>query len=271
MRILVLSDLHLEWGPFEVPAPALYDAVVLAGDICKGPQAVEWAQKSFAGTPVVLVPGNHEFYRLELEQALETMRERSQGTNVHVLDRDEIVLRGPGGDAVRFLGTTLWTDFGVAPDVASAMDVGRRGMNDFAGLIQQRYERGKRRFQPEDSVVEHGLSRRWLQAKLDAAAPDLPTMVVTHHGPSHRSIAPKFEGHPLNPCFVSELPESFFDRNVLWIHGHVHNTLDYRLGNDRVVANPRGQHTRDRNENEAFDLALVIEMPGSADCRQEAS
>ena len=160
MRILVLSDLHLEWGPFEVPAPDLYDAVVLAGDICKGPQAVEWGQKSFAGTPVVLVPGNHEFHRLERDQALETMRERSRGSNVHVLDRDEIVLRGPGGDAIRFLGTTLWTDFESAPDVPRAMDVARRGMKDFAGLIQQRFERGQRRFQPEDSVFEHGLSRQ---------------------------------------------------------------------------------------------------------------
>ena len=104
-----------------------------------------------------------------------------------------------------------------------------------------------------------------LQDRLEGkGSPDIPVVVVTHHGPSRLSIAPQYEGHPLNPCFVSDLLASFFERPVLWIHGHVHNSLDYQLGNARVVANPRGYRRRGGFENDAFDPAMVIEVPGSA-------
>ena len=66
MKILVLSDIHLELGisltlPPDRTADA-YDVVVLAGDIhSPGHKAVYWAQREsiFGGKPVVLVPGNH--------------------------------------------------------------------------------------------------------------------------------------------------------------------------------------------------------------------
>ena len=63
LKLLVLSDLHLEFAPF-MPAPAAVDAadvVVLAGDICNGTKAIPWARQAFGSKPVVYVAGNHEF------------------------------------------------------------------------------------------------------------------------------------------------------------------------------------------------------------------
>ena len=239
--------------------------VVLAGDIAQGPKAVAWAQResSFGGRPVVLVPGNHEFYGLERERTLEIMRERAQGSNVHVLDRDELVLTGALDERVRILGVTLWTDFAVdGPDIATAMAVARVGLSDFAGSIRQRDGHGQRRFTPEDSVREHQLSRTWLAQRLAQPCPERSaTVVVTHHGPSVRSIVPEYEGDKLNPCFVSELPISFFERPQLWIHGHIHSSVDYRIARTRVVTNPRGYRKRSGAlENEAFRHDLVIEV-----------
>ena len=273
MKLLILSDLHLEWGPFTPPDPQTFDAVVLAGDLCQGPKAVRWAARgrNFAGKPVVLVPGNHEFYGLERERTLERMREDARGSNVHVLDRDERVLHGPSGELVRFLGTTLWTDFALdGPDVARAMARARVGLNDFAGSIRQRVHHGQRRFSPEDSADEHQLSRNWLAARLgDATVQGIATVVVTHHGPSARSIAPGYEGNDLNPCYVSELPASIFEQPLLWIHGHVHSSLDYCVGRTRVLTNPRGYRLRHGGfENPAFKRDLVIELSagtGAAD------
>lgn len=265
MKLLILSDLHIEWGPFTAPPCETFDAVVLAGDIAQGPKAVRWAARecTFGGKPVVLVPGNHEFYGLERERTLERMREDARGTNVHVLDRDELVLRGPADGQVRILGATLWTDFGLdGADIASAMARARVGMNDFAGSIRQRHSEGQRRFTPEDSVREHDASRTWLAEHIAQPCPEGgSTIVVTHHGPSRRSIVPEYEGDDLNPCFVSDLPGSFFAQPLLWVHGHIHSSVDYRIGRTRVVANPRGYRQRSGAfENADFGRDLVIEV-----------
>jgi len=42
MRLPVLADLHLEFGPVNIPTPEA-DAVVLAGGIDFGSKGLEWA------------------------------------------------------------------------------------------------------------------------------------------------------------------------------------------------------------------------------------
>lgn len=215
VRLLVLSDLHLEFASFETPNPDLYDIAVLAGDISLGATAVRWAQRpsTFAGKPVVLVPGNHEFYGGERTRVLQELREAAADTNVHLLDRDEVILQG-----VRFLGATLWTDFelGVAQgtDIAQAMRAATRGLNDFAGAIRECRpdSSARRRFTPQDAASEHAISRAWLHERLHepVSASLGATVVVTHHAPSGRSMDPIYEGSELNPCYYSELPESMF-------------------------------------------------------------
>ena len=267
MKLLILSDLHLEWAGFDPPGTDLFDVAVLAGDISHAGKAVEWARResTFGGKPVVLVPGNHEFYGSVREAALGEMRKQAEGSNVHLLDRDELLLTDKAGRQVRFLGTTLWTDFLLdGPNTEHAMAIARLGLNDFAGAIRRFEGRGKRRFTPEDSAREHALSREWLEQRLaDAPDNDAATVIVTHHGPSDRSIVPKYQGHELNPCFTSSLPEAFFAQDALWIHGHIHNSVDYRQGKTRVLTNPRGYRLKDSSfENPAFRRDLVVEIGG---------
>lgn len=72
MRLLVVSDIHLEFGAFEFPAclPE-FDAAVFAGDIHQPvTAAIEWLVHerdvgALRGKPVFYVPGNHEFYNHE--------------------------------------------------------------------------------------------------------------------------------------------------------------------------------------------------------------
>ena len=61
MRVHVLSDLHLEFGPFSVPKVEA-DVVVLAGDTQPGKRGVQWALKTFPHRPVIYVLGNHDYY-----------------------------------------------------------------------------------------------------------------------------------------------------------------------------------------------------------------
>lgn len=270
VHLLILSDLHLEFAAFQPVDPAVYDIAVLAGDVCQGQKAVQWAKRhsTFHGRPVVLVPGNHEFYGSERTRTLELLREAAAGSNVHLLDRDEVMI-----DGVRFLGATLWTGFeldvGRGVDIDRAMLDAKRGLNDFAGQIRERSGNGPSHalFTPQDAAREHALSRAWLQARLDAPVDSsvVATVVVTHHAPSSRSMDPIYKGSRLNPCFYSDLPESFFQSAALWVHGHMHSSADYQHHLTRVVANPRGYVRWDgRVENSSFQPGLVITLqPGA--------
>ncbi|KAB2894183.1 MAG: metallophosphoesterase, partial [Burkholderiaceae bacterium] len=74
-----------------------------------------------------------------------------------------------------------------------------------------------------------------------------------------RSIHPRFAGSPLNASFVSHAEHLLDSRRVqLWIHGHTHDSFDYRLHGTRVVCNPRGYAKDGVNENPRFDPLCTI-------------
>jgi hypothetical protein len=59
------------------------------------------------------------------------LKRLSTGTNVTVLDDDELVI-----DGVRFLGATLWTDFDLYGDLerSAAIDEANRWIRDFSRI-----------------------------------------------------------------------------------------------------------------------------------------
>jgi hypothetical protein len=83
-------------------------------------------------------------------------------------------------------------------------------------------------------------------------------VVVTHHGPSVRSIPPYHAGSPLNPAFVSKLDALVESSGVpLWVHGHTHYNVDYKIGSTRVLTNQRGYPDE---RAVGFDPGLVVEL-----------
>jgi Icc-related predicted phosphoesterase len=44
---------------------------------------------------------------------------------------------------------------------------------------------------------------------------------------------------------------------TLWVHGHVHHSSDYLIGETRIISNPHGYGA----ENPHFNPALVVEVP----------
>ena len=107
----------------------------------------------------------------------------------------------------------------------------------------------------------------WLEARL-ATAHEGPTVVITHHAPSPKSIHPRFAGSLLNACFVSDAERLMgADRVPLWIHGHTHDSFDYRVDGTRVVCNPRGYAKSGTNENALFDANLTLDVITHTGCR----
>jgi len=242
MRIHVLSDLHIEISSY-LPHKVVCDVVVLAGDIGSSAEGIEWARCVWPSQEIIYVPGNHEYYGLERTSTLQAMRETASKLGVHLLDNDEVVI-----DGVRFLGSTLWTDFNLFGEDTKqqALIAGQMYLNDFR-LIR---EQGKV-FSPERSIELHEASLAWLSSRLqeDFAG---ETVVVTHHLPSMQSVADRFKTSMLSACFSSNL-DAMFGRSALWIHGHTHDSLDYMQKGTRVLCNPRG-YSRYGTDQENFDF-----------------
>jgi predicted phosphodiesterase len=157
MRLLVVSDLHLEFGPFEFPTPMPeFDVAVFAGDMGKPiAGAVAWMvlQEQLGplyGRPVVYVPGNHEFYGSEMKSCLAEGREAAEIAGIELLARRSVVING-----VRFIGCILWTDYRLLGTPKPSMVVAGHELNDHR-LIRYREESGHySRFMPWHAVAEH--------------------------------------------------------------------------------------------------------------------
>jgi predicted phosphodiesterase len=253
MKLNVLSDLHLGFSGLDRPRNDA-DLVVLAGDISRPREAVAWAQGF--DKPVLYVLGNHEFYGGSIDGVSEEFRSLCAGTPIQVLDSRGVVI-----DGVRFLGTTLWTDFELFGDDEkrmAAMAEAQRTMRDFSRIRPRQADQTL--FTPQDSIELFRRHSTWLDEVL-ATPYEGPTVVITHHAPSPRSIHPRFADSLLNACFVSDAEQLLGASRVrLWIHGHTHDSFDYLLGGTRVVCNPRGYAKDGVNENQMFDPDLTIEV-----------
>ena len=253
MKIALLSDLHLSVHPLDVP-PTQADVVVLAGDLHRPAQAMAWARQF--SQPTLFVAGNHEFYGSDLATTLAQLREQAQGSSVRVLERSEWRHGG-----VRFLGCTLWSDYRLF-DSPEQREEGLRKAQEFVrdfsriGIAPDFPER----FTPAVSQLLFEQSVAWLEERF-AEPFDGKTVVITHFAPARGSIAAQFAGSPLNACFVSDLEERILRwQPALWLHGHVHDGFDYRVGSTRIVANPRGYAPEGVAENKGFMPALLLEL-----------
>ena len=253
MRLAVYSDLHLEFGAF-APPPLDVDLVVLAGDIDLGTKGISWAERSFEA-PVIYVVGNHEFYHGEVRSLWRDLRDAAAACPKVTLLENQAMEIEAGGRACRFLGAALWTDFAACGEgeVRRAMVEARDGLADYR-VIQD----GRMTLVPETTLRWHEDSRAWLTAELESPF-DGTTVVVTHHAPSLRSVEPRFQGSLLNGAFVSDLEAPIRrTRPALWIHGHTHHNVDYRIGSTRIVANQRGYPSEEPSP--AFRPDLVLEI-----------
>lgn len=244
MKIHVLSDLHIEFQDFKIPETDA-DVIVLAGDIGVGLGGLEWIHCQKINKPIIYVPGNHEYYKHDI--SLTSVIKEMAANNIHVLNNDAVVI-----DDVRFLGATLWTDFGLLgeADKYFAVHNAKDNMADFY-LISD----GERSFTPQRSIELHNESREWLNIMMSDNS--MKTVVVTHHCPSEQSCHPRFAGSILNPAFASNLEWMMGDDRVdLWCHGHTHDAYDYNVLGTRVVCNPRG-YPREPSE---FNSTKVVEI-----------
>lgn len=253
MRIWVLSDLHLEVEDlnFRLEIPRA-DVCIMAGDLTRPiVNGVRWlAERILPYMPCVYVPGNHEYYRSSIHEGWrDGAAEARLHDGLHLLNDDLTVI-----DGVRFLGSTLWTDYRLMGNQGLAMQHARDSMNDHRAIDLRKSP--WERFLPKHAFERHEASRRFL-ADAMAIPFDGATVVVTHHCPLMESVHETYRGDLLNAAFSSDLSREIESgRPSLWVHGHTHFSFDYRFGDTRVLCNPRGYGT----ENREFRRNLVVEV-----------
>jgi len=263
MRLLINSDLHLEFGPFEFPGELPpFDVAVFAGDIDQPiTAAIEWLARerdtgALQGRPVIYVAGNHEFYNHEMLGSITDGQRMAEEVGIHFLHRRAIIV-----DEVRFIGCTLWTDYRFYGKPKQSMIHAGHTMNDHRLIRYRETPDHVARFMPWHAASEHRLDLAFLRSEL-AQPHDGPTVVVTHHAPHPGSVLPQHRGSSLTPAFASDLSgliETF--QPSLWVHGHDHGSHDYSVGNTRIFANQAGYpHGSSRRENPGFRADCVIEI-----------
>jgi predicted phosphodiesterase len=273
VKIQLMSDLHLEVHPDFRPGPAA-DAqlLVLAGDIGSYQAGSRLAGDDFGlerfsprhgwPMPVLYVPGNHEYDNLDFDATHARLRATCERLGITWLEREVLVIEG-----VRFIGTTLWSDFDAllteSDRLAGPGKVLKRREKAFRAanfyLQKAKATRHGQAWMAEGWREQALLCIDWLRQAL-AVPFDGTTVVVTHFAPSLRSADPRYGMVPGTAGFCNSL-DDLLPRAQLWIHGHLHHQQDYVAEGCRVVANTLGYAAK--GEQEGFHERLTLTVPSA--------
>lgn len=284
MKLRVASDLHWEhtfnaqhrtrhardpypefWVPPEMPDDK--DTVlVLAGDLYNGLKSIPII-KTFHERfkDVIIVLGNHEFYANNIHTLADSYKDEiifQEMNNVHLLDCDNIQI-----DDVLFVGATLWTDMN-KEDPLTKMYAPQYMVPDFTLINEGEYEvaeyvKRTKKFQVDTWLTHNNKHYQYIKKVVENNR-DKKVCVITHHGCTFEAIAEQFK-HELvgNGYFFSEYSEFMLDNpNVkMFIHGHTHSSVDLKIGECRIITNPRGYPKSDGTlENKEFNDYFFVEI-----------
>ena len=282
MKLQLLSDLHLEAHPHWIaqPAPGA-DVLVLAGDIGSYQPGSLLTDADFGlgqfsphngwPTPVIFVPGNHEYDGMDFDGAHLRLRETCARLGLIWLERESVVLSG-----VRFVGTTLWSDFDALASTTFEIPT-RKGAAPAANPLAQLLKGRDKAFRAANYYLRKTLTTRkgepwladglreqallcqtWLRETLAQPFHGV-TVVITHFAPSLLSADPRYGRTPGTAGFCNAL-DALLPLAQWWLHGHLHAPSDYTAQNCRVVANPLGYARK--NEQSAFRPDCLIDVGG---------
>ena len=234
MKIQIASDLHLEFiKPTHLPGVDAFrrvddrDLLILAGDVGSESLAWEFIRRQLDTSPVIYVPGNHEYYSRrshdEIDLAWKEIADEHE--HLHYLTGQAIEI-----DGVRFWGGPWYSDLWGESDAWRHALV-QRSVMDFCEPCN---DRGA-------WTVSRHISAHHAQTDLLREHAGALDVVVTHWPPTKGAIHRRFTGDRLNPYFHNDKEDLVQAIGAkLWVSGHTHEAFDYQIGKTRCVGNPSG-------------------------------
>lgn len=258
MNIYLSSDLHLDihkLPPYE-KIPYYGGVLLLAGDICES--RFYFASKDLrticnAFDYVYAIPGNHEYYRDDLNTTVDNIRhDTADIPNFTMLQKDVVAL--PNG--MTLIAATLWTDFNKGnPLMKQTAQYGLNDYNYITNQAQSGHMYGyKSKLHVNDVQMINNDHLKFIIQSLDAATGKC--IVMTHHAPLVSHANPYASGvqGPMDWAYMSDLESliaSHDGKLVAWVHGHTHDERLTKVGNVSVMTHARGYVPAD------FDPARV--------------
>lgn len=262
MKIHICSDLHCEFKWHFIPP--LEDekniVVILAGDIglAKKPTTYFETIKDTCSRfrHVIMVLGNHEHYKGNFPTSYsKILAETAEFENFDIMEKETVVI-----DDVAFVCATLWTD--MDKNNPMTMMNAKAVMNDYECVrTGPEHEPWLKKLEPLDTMADHMRAKEYLFPAINFHKSEgRKVVVVTHHLPSFLSIPERYKSSNLNGAYASELGEEIIMelKPELWVHGHIHDSFDYMLGDTRIICNPRGYW--DEQLNQDFNDKLVVDV-----------
>ena len=258
MKIQIASDLHLEARAGHMPSAAAFrtvrsrDLLILAGDIGRETQAKTFIRRELDASPVLYVPGNHEYYGFQYREDVDAQWQALAAERPHL---HYLVAEGVTIDGVRFWGAPWYSDLWGLPAQWKDEDPWRLDMFE-RYIMDFRY--------PHNSVNTWTLAKHieshLAQTERLAAQAGQVDVVITHWPPTKDAIHPKHEGDALNPYFINDRADLVREIGAkLWISGHTHEAYDYRINATRCIGNPSGYLGEDR-QSKLFAPDKVVEI-----------
>lgn len=254
MKIQYASDLHLEFhdnGSWlkAHPLQVTGDVLVLAGDIgylnddnYSSHPFWNWASDNYQ--QVVVVPGNHEFYKQFDINTMTDSWDMEIRRNVHC--RYNAVI--PLSDNIDLIATTLWSKIPIQYAFTT-----ERSVSDFYRIMAGGKRLDYSRFNEEHERCFSFLKKAVSESKAKHI------IVVTHHVPSELLTDPAFKDSKINGAFTVELFDFIYKSPIeYWIYGHSHRNIDRIIGHTRCVSNQLGYISH--GEHLSFNPGKMIEI-----------
>ena len=278
MKVNLISDCHLNFEDLILPGG---DVLIAAGDIMEAGhlRIADNAKKDVfladryrrfineeftKYEKVIYVLGNHEHYSNSYQDTPDRLK-KEMPDNVTILEAESMQI-----EDVHFFGGTFWTDMNKRDPLT--MQVVEQGMYDFSSIkhgdsvkIQLPYGDSyyTNKFTPAYVAGVFKETVDSLKLFLDCHEND-KVVVISHHAPSPLSIAPHYnDGRDfyMNFGYHSNLTEFIMDHPQIkvWVHGHMHDPVDYTIGETHVMSNPRG-YAGHEFQATVFDPAFYFEV-----------
>lgn len=197
---------------------------------------------------IFYVTGNHEYYssgkqiRTFDEINKEIEKTCNQYPNVYFLNNSCHELN----DEYILLGTTLWSDTKNDPYIEYSI-------NDYNHIyIQNKNKNNIMNITTEYTTQLFKDNVNWLLKSIPLCR-EKKIVILTHHLPSYKLIAPKYIGSSINSAFASDL-DYIMEQNdniKYWLCGHTHSTIKVKINECACLTNPCGYPGENKYQKDA--------------------